>query len=249
MRMPVDERAFAWHSTYQRGVLSRSQAVACGFSLDALRHRLRPGGPWQRLLPGVYLTATGQPTREQLLIASMVYTAPHGLITGPAALANYRVRGPQARVVDVLVPAASKRSGSGFVVEHRTWRIPKEVICDGPIRYAPAGRAVADTVRALAGSDLAGVRAIVAGAVQQGRCTIADLAAELQSGPVRGSATLRAVLAEVIGRDPVPGRGRSAGPDPLLRAAPAALQPEAVPAWRGVPGSARRVVARLRRRR
>jgi len=198
MRMPVDERAFAWHSTYQRGVLSRSQVVACGFSLDALRHRLRPGGPWQRLLPGVYLTATGQPTHEQLLIASMVYTAPHGLITGPAALANYRIRGPQARVVDVLVPAASKRSDSGFVVVHRTWRIPKEVICDGPIRYAPAGRAVADTVRALAGSDLAGVRAVVAGAVQQGRCTIADLAAELQSGPVRGSATLRAVLAEVI---------------------------------------------------
>jgi hypothetical protein len=101
-------------------------------------------------------------------------------------------------VVDVLVPAASKRSDSGFVAVHRTWRIPKEVICDGPIRYAPPGRAVADTVRALAVSDLAGVRAVVAGAVQQGRCTIADLAAELQSGPVRGSATLRAVLAEVI---------------------------------------------------
>lgn len=196
--MAVAEPPLAWTLAWQHGVLSRSQATAGGLTPKALQHRLRKGGPWQRLLPGVYLSATGQPTREQLLVASLVYAGPDGLVTGPAALANYRIRGPQARVVDVLIPAASKRSDSGFVLVHRTRRMPKEVTCDGPIRYAPAGRAVADTVRALAGSDLAGVRAVVAGAVQQGLCTIADLAAELQSGPVRGSASLRAVLAEVI---------------------------------------------------
>jgi hypothetical protein len=98
----------------------------------------------------------------------------------------------------VLVPAATKRSDAGFVVIHRTRRMPREVICDGPVRYAPAERAVADTVRAMTVRDLDAVRAVVAGAVQQGRCTVADLAAELQAGPVRGSAAFREVLAEVI---------------------------------------------------
>jgi len=197
-RMTIDHRAFAWHQAYQRGVLSRSQSVAFGLSPDALRHRIRAGGPWRRLLPGVYLTTTGEPTREQLLIASLLYTGPDGLITGPSALANYRIRCPQTRRVDVLAPATSKRSDAGFVAVHRTRRMPGETICDGPVRYAPPARAVADTVRAMAAADLAAVRAVVAGAVQQGRCTVADLATELQAGPVRGSATLRLVLAEVI---------------------------------------------------
>ncbi len=74
--------------------------------------------------------------------------------------------------------------------------MPDLVVCDGPLRYAPAGRAVADTARALA--DQVEARAVVASAVQRGQCTIAQLAAELRDGPVRGSAHLRAVLAEVI---------------------------------------------------
>jgi very-short-patch-repair endonuclease len=41
------------------------------------------------------------------------------------------------------------------------------------------------------------VRAVVASAVQQGRCTVADLSAELDQGPVRGSMLFRSVLAEV----------------------------------------------------
>ena len=28
-------------------------------SSEELRHRIRPDGPWQRLLPGVYLAVTG----------------------------------------------------------------------------------------------------------------------------------------------------------------------------------------------
>lgn len=187
-----------WTVAWQQGVLSRAQVLRSGLSPNALQHRLRNGGPWQRLLPGVYLTATGQATQEQRRIASLLYAGPDGLITGPAALANYRIRGPQTQLVDVLIPAASKRSNSGFVIVHRTWRMPREAICDGPVRYAPPERAVADTVRAMAGSNLAAIRAVAAGAVQQGRCTIGDLVAELQAGPVRGSAVLRAVLAEVI---------------------------------------------------
>ena len=40
----------------QHGVISRAQTVACGMTAGTLRHRIRAGGPWQPLLPGVYLT-------------------------------------------------------------------------------------------------------------------------------------------------------------------------------------------------
>jgi hypothetical protein len=36
----------------QYQVVSRAQAMALGMTTSALRQRLRPGGPWQRLLPG-----------------------------------------------------------------------------------------------------------------------------------------------------------------------------------------------------
>ena len=60
---------------------------------------------------------------------------------------------------------------------------------------ALAPRAVADTARLL--TNLRDVRAVVADAVQLGRCTVRELAGELSDGPVKGSAQLRSVLAEV----------------------------------------------------
>jgi hypothetical protein len=221
--MADDDRGRYWLLVHQRGVLTRAQAFASGLSRDAVRHRIRTDGPWQRLLPGVYLTATGQPTREQMRIAAALYGGPASAITGGSALRNYGIRGAETGIVDVLVPASRKVAGAGFVTVHRTWRMPQSLICDGPVRFAPAARAVADTVRGMTRLDEA--RAIVASAVQQGRCTVEQLVAELCAGPVQGSATLRSVLAEVIaGIRSVPeadlrGLIRSAGlPEPLYNA-------------------------------
>jgi hypothetical protein len=162
---------------------------------DGLRHRIRTGGPWQRLQPGVYLTVTGQPTREQCLIAAILYGGPASLITGPAALHNYGIRGPDREIVDVLIPVGQQRLSRDFVAVHRTRRMPRECICDGPLRYAPVARAVADAVRDM--EKLADARAVVGSAVQKGKCTIKQLADELAAGPMRRSALLRTVLAEV----------------------------------------------------
>jgi hypothetical protein len=194
--MELDDRAAFVLRISQRGVLSRTQAMQCGFTPNGVQHRLRRGGPWQRLLPGVYLTATGQPTWDQLQIAALLYAGPRGLITGPAALLSYQLQRSVPRFVDVLVPPERQCTSPGFVRVHRTRRMPTSAICDGPVRFAPPERAVADTARALA--DRVAARAVVASAVQRGQCTIAQLAAELRDGPIRGSAHLRAVLAEVI---------------------------------------------------
>ena len=70
----------------------------------ALRHRLRPGGPWQVLLPGVYQTTTGSPARPQRLMAAQLYAGRDSVITGPAALILHNLRAPQTVFVDVLIP-------------------------------------------------------------------------------------------------------------------------------------------------
>ena len=193
--MKPDDQAARWLLAHQRGVITREQALANGLSESALRHRIRRGGSWQRLLPGVYLTVTGQPTREQRLIAATLFAGAESLITGPAALQNYRLRGPETEIVDMLVPQERRLASRRFVSIHRTWRMPRECICDGPLRYAPVARAVADAVRDM--EKLADARAVVGGAVQKGKCTIKQLADELAAGPMRRSALLRTVLAEV----------------------------------------------------
>ena len=45
--------------------ISRGQAMNCKMSDAAVRHRIRPGGPWQLLVPGIYLSRTGTPTTFQ----------------------------------------------------------------------------------------------------------------------------------------------------------------------------------------
>jgi hypothetical protein len=189
------DRTALWIVAHQRGVILRDQALSSGFTPDSVRHRLRRGGPWQRLLPGVYLTFTGQPTSEQRQIAAMLYAGPTSFITGPAALRNYGIGRLTAGLVHVLVPWERQRASRDFVAIRRTCRIPKEWVSDGPLRFALAARAVADTVREL--DRLSEARAVVGSAVQKNRCTVRQLAAELAAGPIRGSARLRAVLAEV----------------------------------------------------
>ncbi len=61
--------------------------------------------------------------------------------------------------------------------------------------YALPARATADAVRGLA--DLRAARALLAGVVQVGGCSTSELADELNAGPIRYSAQLRTVLAEV----------------------------------------------------
>ena len=194
-RVTPDDRDVDWLLAYQRGVVSSAQALAMGLTAAGLRHRYRPGGPWQRLLPAIYLTSTGEPTIEQLQTAALLYAGQPSVITGPAALRPYRLRVPETRRIDVLVPAGRQCGGLGFVAVHRTRRLPDAQTRDLAIGYVAPARAVADTVLAL--TTRPEVRAVVAGAVQQGRCTIAELAAELAAGPVRGSALFRSVLAEV----------------------------------------------------
>jgi hypothetical protein len=180
----------------QSSVVSRGQLLALGMNDRAMQYRARSGGPWQKLLPGVYLAATGVPTMYQKELAALLYAGPGSLLTGPMALLHHSIRsGSAVEVIDVLVPAGRQRLSTGFARLHRTVLLPARSSSIGQVRLVLAPRAVADTVRQL--TELRDVRAVVADAVQLGRCTVGQLAEELRIGPVKGSAMFRSVLAEV----------------------------------------------------
>ena len=180
----------------QFSVTSRGQLLVLGMKDSTMQWRVRAGGPWQALLPGVYLGQTGAPNLPQKEMAALLYAGPRSLITGPVALMHYGVRGPaMLETVDVLVPTGLQRRSTAFVRLHRTARLPARIVSAGPLRFAPVGRAVADTAWLL--TELRDVRAVVADAVQHGSCTVPELVAELSEGPIRGSAMFRSVLAEV----------------------------------------------------
>jgi hypothetical protein len=191
----LDEDALQGRLAAQHGVISRAQTAACGMTPGTLRHRVRPGGPWRALLPGVYLANTGTPGRAQLDMAALLHAGRGSVISGLAALSRHGVRTPRTDVVDVLVPTSRIRRDGPFVRVHRTTLMPPRVCYSGPIQYTLAPRAVADAARWL--PEAGAVRGIVADAVQRGLCPLDRLTEELTAGPVRGSALLRQALAEV----------------------------------------------------
>jgi hypothetical protein len=179
----------------QHQVVTREQALHCGMPPTTLARQARPGGRWQRLLPGVYLAVTGTVTQDQREIAALLYAGPRSLITGPAAVRRHRLHAAGPDVVDVLIPWATRRQSTGFVRVHRTRRMPERMFVTGQIRFTKPARAVADAARALARFD--DVRHVVCDAVQRKACTVAELAEELQAGPAKGSTLFREALAEI----------------------------------------------------
>ena len=180
----------------QLAVASRGQLLAIGMNDRAMQYRLRPDGPWQALLPGIYLAVTGTPTFEQKEMAALLYAGPESLVTGRAALTHHGIgSGLPPDVVDVLLPAERQRVDVNFVRLHRTARLPAAAVLAGPVRLAPPPRAVADTAWQLTSVD--DVRAVVAAALGSGRCTLDELTAELNAGPIRGSAAFRSVLTDL----------------------------------------------------
>jgi hypothetical protein len=177
-------------------VIDRRQAVACAMTAPALRYRVRPGGPWQAVLPGVYREGRGVLTDKQRAVAAFIYARRAIAITGTAAIAWHGLPVKRSEFIDVLVPLRYKRCDAGFVRLHRT-SLELGVICeDGAVVYAPLDRAIIDAARQSA--DLAEIRDLVASAVQRGKLMVGHLVRELdKTGPAAGTARVRVVLAEV----------------------------------------------------
>jgi hypothetical protein len=179
----------------QGGVIARWQVLECGLTSKALDYRLRPGGQWQRVLPGVYLAETGSVSAEQREIAALLYAGQDSVLTGAMAVRRHRVECAGLNIVDVLIPAREHRQSTDFVHILRTTKMPDDVYRTGAVRFAPPPRAVADAARMMKRFD--DVRAVVSSALQRSRCTFQSLAEELEHGPSAGSRHLSMALTEV----------------------------------------------------
>ncbi|GAA1242649.1 hypothetical protein GCM10009665_36750 [Kitasatospora nipponensis] len=208
----------------QQNVLTASQLRARGVPARVVSGHCRSGGPWQRLLPRVYLLQCGAPTPEQRMWAALLYAAQNGreegrregaVITGAAALALYGFsavpRLPAVTGVQVLVPRQRRLRDAGEVRIQRTARELHAREVHG-LACAPVARAVADALREWTDSGEldAGVlapgllrsvlREAVAAPASGGApaCSAAELVEELREAELVEIPRIRAALDELL---------------------------------------------------
>lgn len=168
--------------------------VALGLPSATISQRVR-SGRWRRLFPGVILMQSGPPTREQQVLAAMLYGGAESVLSGAEGARRHDLhRLPDDGTIHLLVSEERRRRfGTGVLIE-RTHRLPPPVM-RGALRVAPLERAVLDAARHCADRD--GIRAMLAEVVQRRRTTVERLRDELDAGNQRGSGLVRDVLEEI----------------------------------------------------
>ncbi|MBX9399510.1 hypothetical protein K4749_39765 [Streptomyces sp. TRM72054] len=188
---PLSPRPLHHLSDGRRRVMTAAQLRAHGVSAAETNDHCKPGGPWQQLLPGVYLLHPGPPTSEERLHAVLMYAArhpspavpaqpgaeeqrppyPEAMITGLAALNLHGFAAvpplPSLDRIDVLVPRLRRLRSTGCVRVLRTTALPTPHVRTG-LPVAPVPRALADAVADLA--DAGAVRRLLTEAVRGGHC-------------------------------------------------------------------------------
>ncbi len=146
------------------------------------------------MLPRTYLTVDTFTDLDRLS-AALTFAGPDAALSGAAALVASEVRriAVPRRILVVVPPSNATKSVATVLVRRSTRPVAIEQWY-GPRRVEPA-RAAADLAVTMGRID--DVRTVVARVVQDGHCTIEELAAELARGPRRGSANLRRALEEI----------------------------------------------------
>lgn len=167
-----------------------------GLSSKVIYRRCLPGGPWQRVLPGIILLHNSTPSERERLLAALLYAGPQSMVTGATACRQYGLRVPvtfPAHEVHLLLPQRHRALSSEYVIVERTWRLPSPHV-RGNIPLAPLRRAVTDATRRMRTEEPIGE--LLVEAIQRGRCSPEVISAELDRGTKRGTALPRRLLAE-----------------------------------------------------
>ncbi|MDF6062511.1 hypothetical protein H8R03_11135 [Streptomyces sp. JH010] len=200
-------------------VQSAAQLRARGVTAAHTAAQCLPGGPWQQLLPGVYLLHRESPTNDDRVRGALLYagrppagarrtvSAQHGpayggaMVTGLAALAPYGFTSAPPMIalhrIDVLVPRTRRLRSTRFVQVIRAAAPPRPQRRHG-VPLAPVERALADAVASL--TDAPTVRRILTEAVRDGHCEPGSVVRELSDAKLLGRAhvadTVEALLVE-----------------------------------------------------
>ncbi|MFF3844489.1 hypothetical protein [Streptomyces sp. NPDC002328] len=199
---PASPRPLRHLSDVQRRVMTTAQLRSHGVSSAETTEQCRSGGPWQQILPGVFLLHPGPPTSEERLHSVLLYAAremstagvpvqpgagePHrpvyaeAMITGLAALTLHGFTSapplPSLERIDVLVPRRHRLRSTGCAHVIRTADLPVAEEATG-LPVAPVPRALADAVAGL--TDAGAVRRLLSDAVRGGHCEPAAVVREL----------------------------------------------------------------------
>jgi hypothetical protein len=173
------------------GVITAARLRAAGLSPGSIAARCRPGGPWQRLRPGVILLGAGAPTRKQILRGAVAWLGHEAVITGVDALRAHGAELPTPRSVHLLVAAQRRVMPDEHMILQRTTRLPTPAHRDG-LPFAPPARAALDEARRE--PDPERLHQLLNLPLYWGLCTPAQLKAELDAGNQRGSSAVREVL-------------------------------------------------------
>jgi len=191
MRHPIDLEALG--SLFLHRVARRVALIHIGLSPYLIEQRSKPGGPWQRLFPGILLLSRDGPTREQLVQAALLYAGHGAMLTAFDALYMHGMKSatPAADVIHVLAPRHSRGIGYGPLRLEHTERLPKPVLRRG-FHTAPLERAAIDAIRRT--NSIAISKAILE---EVGHFVgIQALRAELAMAPRKGTAFARRYLGE-----------------------------------------------------
>ncbi|KOU67318.1 hypothetical protein ADK57_17295 [Streptomyces sp. MMG1533] len=200
---PLSPRPLHHLTEVHRRVATAAQLRSHGVSPAETNEQCRPGGPWQPLLPGVFLLHPGPPTSEERLHGVLMYAAkeratgvpaqpgaaePHrpmyseAMITGLAALTLHGFSGTPPLTtldrIDVLVPRLRRLRTTGCARVVRTTSMPTPQQVTG-VPVAPVPRALADAVTEL--TDAGAVRSLLTEAVRAGHCEPAAVVRELNN--------------------------------------------------------------------
>ena len=163
-------------------------------------YRIRPGGRWQRLLPGVVLMHTGTPTARERHLGCLAYAGARAVVTGTTALRSYGLRSVarlQCDQIHLLVPHDCRRQSHPGLIVERTRRLPEgsDLHLVRGIPVTPLARALVDACRRL--PSVEDIREVVCDAVQNHRLDLAALRRELDACARQRTAGARMVVREI----------------------------------------------------
>ncbi len=99
--IPLSPRPLSHLTAAAQGRVLTTRALReHGVSAAAANERCRPGGPWQLLLPGVFLLHSGMPTSDERLHAALLYAGSES----PPIPAQQGLAGRSARPTDLPLP-------------------------------------------------------------------------------------------------------------------------------------------------
>jgi len=101
----------------QRGVISRSQALACGLTSQVIRCKVE-SGRWQRQHAGVYAVHTGAPDRRATLWAAVLRAGHGSALSFQTAAELDGLLDKPAPLIHVTIPFTRRVTGIRDVVVH-----------------------------------------------------------------------------------------------------------------------------------